>query len=34
MKKPLSKRASQLEASLWHNLKKALRDNLNKVCQK
>jgi len=34
MKKPLSKQASRLEASLWDDLKKALRDNPTKVCQK
>jgi hypothetical protein len=34
MKKPLSKKASQREASFWNNLKKALRDTPMKVCQK
>ncbi len=34
MKKPLSKKASQLEASFWNDLKKVLRDNPTKVCQK
>jgi hypothetical protein len=34
MKKPLSRKASQREASLWNDLKKALKDNPTKVCQK
>ena len=34
MKRPLSKKAFQLEASLWNNLKKALKDNPAKACQK
>jgi len=34
MKKPLSKRALKLEASLWSDLKKALRDGPAKICQK
>jgi hypothetical protein len=34
MKKPLSTKASRLEASLWGDLKKALKDNPTKVCQK
>jgi hypothetical protein len=34
MKKPLSKKAAMLEASLWHDLKKALRESPARVCQK
>jgi hypothetical protein len=34
MKKPLSKKAASLEASLWNDLKKTLRESPAKVCQK
>jgi len=34
MKKPLSKMALKLEASLWNNLKNALKENPSKACQK
>jgi len=34
MKKPLSKMALKLEASLWNTLKNALKENSSKVCQK
>jgi hypothetical protein len=34
MKRSLSKRATKLEASLWNELKKALRENPAKTCQK
>lgn len=34
MKKPVSKRALKLEASLWNNLKNVLKENPSKVCQK
>jgi len=34
MKRALSKRAAKLEASLWNDLKKALRENPAKTCQK
>jgi len=34
MKKVLSKKALEKEASFWNGLKKALKDNTMKVCHK
>jgi hypothetical protein len=34
MKKDLSKGALMKEASFWSNLKRSIKENPNKVCQK
>lgn len=34
MKKPMSKKALQLEAAFWDNLKKVSKDRPGKVCRK
>lgn len=34
MKKILSKKALMKEASFWNNLKRAIKENPGKICQK